>query len=97
MNDQLYDYDPAEALTTPEAVAEFLAGAFETGDAEHITSALAVVARAKGMAEVAAGAGIERANLYKTLNGQRSPNLKTLLAVTRSLGMDLTIRPHVAG
>lgn len=49
----MYDYDPATALDNPEAIAIFITDAFETGDTAYIAKALGVVARAKGMAEIA--------------------------------------------
>lgn len=49
MAEPLYDYDPAFALNSEEAIAIFMADAFETGDAAYIAKALGVVARAKGM------------------------------------------------
>lgn len=42
-----YDYDPSAALGSEEAIAVFLADAFETGDSAYIAKALGVVARAK--------------------------------------------------
>nr|MBS7676169.1 putative addiction module antidote protein [Vibrio cholerae] len=53
MKEPIYDYDPAAALVDPETIALFMADAFETGDAGHIAKALGVVARAKGMTELA--------------------------------------------
>lgn len=47
IKEQLYEYDPAAALTDPESIAIFMADALETGDAEYIAKALAVVERAK--------------------------------------------------
>ena len=43
----LYDYDPSAALDSDEAIAVFMADAFETGDSAYIAKALGVVARAK--------------------------------------------------
>lgn len=45
---QLYAYDPAEALTCPEAIAEFMTDAFASGDAGYIAKASGVEARARG-------------------------------------------------
>ena len=45
---QLTTFDPAEGLTSDEAIAVFMADAFESGDAGYIAHALGVVARAKG-------------------------------------------------
>jgi len=53
MPGQLYDYDPAEALDSAEAIAEFLADALETGDPAHIARAEAVAERARRRLDVA--------------------------------------------
>lgn len=42
-------FDPAQYLTSPEAQAELLSDALETGDAGYIANALGVIARARGM------------------------------------------------
>lgn len=94
MSEVLYDYDPAEALDGPEAIAIFLSDAFETGDAEYIAKALGVVARAKGMSELARETGLSREQLYRSFSSQGNPTLKTLLAVTKALGVDMTTRLH---
>jgi probable addiction module antidote protein len=47
MTKKLTTYDPAEDLTSDEAIATFMAEAFETNDASYIAHALGVVARAK--------------------------------------------------
>ncbi|WP_426154180.1 addiction module antidote protein [Pseudomonas sp. DC3000-4b1] len=94
MSEVLYDYDPAEALDGPEAIAIFLSDAFETGDAEYIAKALGVVARAKGMTELSRETGLSREQLYRSFSPQGNPTLKTLLAVTKALGVDMTARLH---
>lgn len=47
MTMHLRPFDPAEYLDMPEAVAEYLAAAFETGDQAVIADALGVVAKAR--------------------------------------------------
>lgn len=94
MSDKIYDYDPAAALDSDEAMAVFLADALETGDSAYIAKAMGVVARAKGMADLARDTGLSREQLYRSFSEQGNPTLKTLLAVMRALGMDLTARPH---
>src|SRR5450830_920510 len=47
MTEPIYDYDPADSLVDSEAMAVFLADAYDTGDAAFIAEAMAVVARAK--------------------------------------------------
>lgn len=53
MSEPIYEYDTAEALGSAEAISEFMADAFETGDAAYIVKALGVAARARGMTEIA--------------------------------------------
>lgn len=60
------DYDPADALDSPEAIEHFMADALETGDADYIAKALGVVARAKGMSEVASETELSRVQHHPT-------------------------------
>lgn len=90
MTEILYDYDPAQVLDGPEAIAIFLADALDTGDSAYIAKAMGVVARAKGMTELAKETGLAREQLYKSFSERGNPTLKTVLAVMHALGVDLT-------
>ena len=94
MSEKIYDYDPAAALDSEEAIVIFLADALETGDATFIAKAMGVVARAKGMTALASETGLSREQLYRSFSEQGNPTLKTLLAVMKALGVDLTARLH---
>ena len=94
MNEPIYDFDPAAALDNEDAIATFLSDALETGDVAFIAKAMGVVARAKGMTALANETGLSREQLYRSFSEQGNPTLKTLLTVTRALGVDLTARPH---
>jgi len=85
-------YDPAEDLTSAEAIAVFLSEAFRTEDAGYIAHALGVVARAKGMAEIAARTGLSRVQLYRSFSSAGNPRLKTILVVMSALGIELSAR-----
>jgi probable addiction module antidote protein len=85
-------WDPAERLTSPEAIAAYLEAVFEEGDPALIAAALGDVARARGMTEVARAAGVTRDTLYKALSKDGDPRLSTLLGVTKALGLKI----HVA-
>ncbi len=50
MAEKLTTYDPAEDLTSDDAIETFMAEAFESNDASYIAHALGVVARSRGMA-----------------------------------------------
>ncbi|KQS99214.1 MULTISPECIES: addiction module antidote protein [unclassified Rhizobium] len=86
-------FDAAEYIDTPEAQAELLSDAFESGDAAYIAAALGTVARAKGMTQVARDAGVTREALYKALSTEGDPKLSTLLGVIKALGVNLTVTP----
>jgi probable addiction module antidote protein len=85
-------YDSADYLNSPEDIAAYLEAAFEDGDPTLITHALGVVARAKGMSQLAKDAGVTREALYKALTADGDPKLSTFVGVMRALGMRLTAR-----
>jgi probable addiction module antidote protein len=86
-------FDAARYLTTPEAQAELLNDALASGNAPFVAQALGVIARARGMAEIAREAGVTREALYKSLSDEGDPRLTTLLGVIRALGV--TLSAHV--
>ncbi|MGN6807063.1 MAG: addiction module antidote protein [Trinickia sp.] len=92
MAEKLTVYDPAEDLGSEAAMAEFMAAAFETNDAGYIAHALGVVARAKGMAQIAGQTGLSREQLYRSFSERGNPTLKTMLSVVKALGLELTTR-----
>jgi probable addiction module antidote protein len=86
-------FDPAEHLASPEDQADLLNDALATGDTVYIANAFGTIARARGMSEVARGAGVTREALYKSLTRKGDPKLSTLLGVLRTLDLQLTARP----
>ncbi|MCO8164189.1 putative addiction module antidote protein [Pseudomonas sp. 21LCFQ010] len=94
MTEQLFAYDPAQALDGPEAMAVFIADALDTGDTAYMAKAMRVVARAKGMNELVKETGLARELLYESFSDQGNPTLKTMLAVMRALDVELTARPY---
>ena len=88
----LTHYDPAEDLGSEEAIAVFMAEAFQSNDAGYIAHALGVVARAKGMAQIAGQTGLSREQLYRSFSERGNPTLKTTLAVMNALGVQLTAK-----
>ena len=89
---KLSNYDPAEDLASDEAIAVFMAEALETNDAAYIAHAVGVVARAKGMAQIASQTGLSREQLYRSFSAKGNPTLKTTLAVMEALGVKLTAK-----
>ncbi|NTS32565.1 putative addiction module antidote protein [Phyllobacterium sp. BT25] len=87
---KLYDYNPADALKSDEAIELFLADAFETGDSAYIAKAIGVVARSKGMATIARETGLSREQLYRSLSESGNPRLATTIAVLKAVGFQLS-------
>ena len=84
-------WDPAEFLTSDEAVAAYLEAAFEDGDPKMIAVALGDIAKAKGMSAIAREAGVTREALYKSLSDRGDPKLSTLIGVMKALGLRFTV------
>ena len=85
-------WDSAELLDTPERIAAYIEAAFEEDDPEFITHTLGIVARAKGMSQVARDVGVTREALYKALTSTGDPKLSTFLGVLKALGMKVTAK-----
>ena len=96
VSEKLTNYDPAEDLGSDEAIAVFMAEAFKTNDVAYISHALGVVARAKGMAQIASQTGLSREQLYRSFSEKGNPTLKTTLAVMKALGVQLTTKAKKA-
>ncbi len=94
MGETLTAFDPAEGLTSDEAIAAFMEEAFKSEDAGYIAHALGVVARAKGMTQIARQTGLSREQLYRSFSDGGNPTLKTTVAVMKALGMELTAKVH---
>jgi probable addiction module antidote protein len=71
-------WDSAEHLETENDIAEYFeACLLEAGDDPvFIAHALGVIARARGMSQVARDAGISREGLYKALSGEGNPSFR---------------------
>jgi len=96
MTEKLTTFDPAEHLKSDRAIADFMAGAFETHDPGFIAYALGIVARAKGMAQIASETGLSREQLYRSFSAKGNPTLRTTLAVMKALGIELSAHPAAA-
>lgn len=86
-------YDSAEYLDSDEAIAAYIDEALESADPAHIAHALGIVARAKGMTEIARAAGVSREHLYRALKETGNPELSTVVRVLKALGLRLAAQP----
>jgi probable addiction module antidote protein len=90
---KLIPFDAARYLTDDAAVAEYVTAVLEADDPDLLLLALADIARARGMAEVAKEAGLGRESLYKALSPGAKPRFDTILKVARALGVRLSAHP----
>ena len=80
-------------MSSDQAIADFMAAAFETSDPAYVAHALGVVARAKGMTQIANQTGLSREQLYRSFSAGGNPTLRTTLAVMKALGIALSAKP----
>ena len=84
-------FDSATYLENDESVHAYMEDALESNDPAVIAHALGVVARARGMAQIAQQAGLSRESLYKALSAEGNPEFGTVLRVMQALGLKLSV------
>ena len=90
----LPEFDVAEWLPDDLAVAEYLTVVMEGNDSAALAKALGTIARARGMTEIAAKAGIGREALYKALRDGASPRYDMISRVFQALRVKLVAVPQ---
>ena len=76
----------------PDFAVEYLKAALEDeAEPGALLITLRHLAQAQGIAKVAKAAGIERESLYRALSVRGNPRLSTLVAVTKAIGLRLTV------
>ena len=89
----LPDLDFSEHLDSEQAISEYLTAILEDGDASLLAAALGDIAKARGMTQIAASAGIGREALYKALRPGAQPRFDTVQRVCAALGVKLVAQP----
>lgn len=82
-------FDLASYLNSDEVIAEYISAVLDEGNTHELLAALNHIAKAKGMASVAAKSGLGRESLYKALAVGAKPRFDTVLKVIRALGIRL--------
>jgi len=78
----------------PEFAAEYLNAVLEDGDQEEMLLALRHMAQAfGGVSSLAGEAELNATSLYRTLSPRGNPELKSLTALLKAMGMRLAVRP----
>lgn len=81
-----------EQLQAPGFAAEYLTAAALDAEPSVYLAALRKVAESRGMAKVAASAGIPRESLSRALSARGNPGWSTLSAILRATGMTMAVR-----
>jgi probable addiction module antidote protein len=85
-------FDAADYLDSEQRQVAYITAALETGDADFVRDALGLVARVRGMSEIAKHAGLNRESLYKALGDSGNPEFSTVMRVLRAMGLTLSAR-----
>ncbi len=85
------EFDVSAYLDDPVVVAEYLAAAAADPNPDVFLAALGDVAKARGMAEIAARSGLGRESLYKSLSAGAKPRHETIQTVLGALGLKFSV------
>jgi len=94
---QTRPYDAANYLHDEADCAGYLSAVMNEASAssQEIAAALADIARARGMLQIARDAGVSRQLLDQTFFSHGTPALDALIKTIRALGLRLTVQPDV--
>lgn len=89
---ELTKWDSAEYLKTEEDIIHYMEACLEENDPQLIPHALGIIARARGMSQLARDTGITREGLYKALSDNGNPEFATVMKVFKALGLKIGIQ-----
>ena len=94
----LIPWDSAKYMDTEEDIALYMEAVMEEAgdDPDFVAHALGIVARARGMSELARKTGLTREGLYKALSGEGNPSFATVTKVADALGLRVSFPPAQA-
>ncbi|MRH77665.1 putative addiction module antidote protein [Spiribacter sp. C176] len=91
MTVNLTRWDSAKYLENEDDVQAYLDAvlAEASDDPAYLMHALAVIARAKNMSQLARDTGMSREGLYKALSGDGNPAFATVTKIAKALGLQI--------
>jgi probable addiction module antidote protein len=89
---ELAPFDASEFLDNEKVIAEYLAQALKDPDPDMFLVAVANVAKARGLSQVAKDSGLGRESLYKALKPGSKIRYETVRRLVDSLGVHLTVK-----
>jgi probable addiction module antidote protein len=88
---EITSFDIAQYLDDKEVIAEYLSQILADGDMDEMLEALGNIAKAKGIAQIAADTGLGRESLYKTFHKGTRPRFDTIMKILQSLGVRMQV------
>ncbi len=85
-------FDPADHLKTDFARTLYMNECLKVGDPSHIADAIGVIARSRGMTQIAKEAEVSRESLYKSLSKKGNPEFATILKLMAALDLTLCVK-----
>lgn len=91
MTATLTRWDSAQHLQTDQDMADYLDACLAEGgdDPAFITHALGIIARARGISQLARDTGLSREGIYKALSTDGNPSFGLVLKIIKALGLSL--------
>jgi probable addiction module antidote protein len=74
----LTTFDVSQYLDSKETIAEYLSQVLADGNTDELLEAIGNIAKAKGMAQIAADTGLGRESLYKSFQAGSKPRFDTV-------------------
>ena len=87
------EWDISSYLSSAEDISAYLNAVIEDGDSALLQAAIGDIAKALGMGKVAKEVGVGRESLYKSLDASGNPSFRTMLGVSRALGLRIVFEP----
>jgi probable addiction module antidote protein len=88
---ELAPFDASDYLDNEATIAEYLSVALEDPDPDAFLTAVRDVAKARGIADVAARAGLGRESMYKTLSPGAKPRFETMQRLLAALDVRIDV------
>jgi probable addiction module antidote protein len=88
---ELAPFDASDYLDNEATIAEYLSVALEDPDPDAFLTAVRDVAKARGIADVAARAGLGRESMYKTLSPGAKPRFETMRRLLAALDVKIDV------
>lgn len=83
-----------EFKDSPQEAAAYLSAVLEDGDQEEVLLALRRITMAfGGVPRIAEQADLNAKTLYRTLSAHGNPEMKSLMAILKAMGMRLAVEP----